>query len=81
MVSEPRSAKGTTETAGPFVQKAATAVQACRSICGEPSNDDTKQVNKSFRLKGEHDELMDSNLRGSVVVCKCELYVPHRIEK
>ena len=36
---------------------------------------------KSFRLKGDHDELMDSDLRGSDVVYKCELYVPHRIKE
>jgi len=29
---------------------------------------------------GEHDELMNSNLRWSDA-CKCELYVPHQIEK
>jgi len=50
---------------GPFAEKLATAIQA----------------SKSFRLKGEHDELMDSHLRGSVVVYKCELYVPHRIKQ
>ncbi|KEH39383.1 hypothetical protein MTR_2g095360 [Medicago truncatula] len=48
----------------------------CWSVCDEPSNGD-----KSFRLKGEHDELMDSHLRGSVIVYKCELYVPHRIKE
>ena len=73
MVSEPGSTKDTTKVAGPlrrdqapcvgpFAEKAATTIQA----------------SNSFRLKGGHDELMESHLRGNVV-CKCELYVPHQI--
>ena len=37
------STKGTTEAAGPFAQKAATAVQTCRSVCGETSNGNTSK--------------------------------------
>ena len=75
----PGSTKGTTEAADPFAQKAATAVQVCRSVVEKPST--VIQASKSFRLREEHDELMDSHLRGSVVVYKCELYVPHQIKK
>ncbi|AET03466.1 hypothetical protein MTR_8g071940 [Medicago truncatula] len=46
--------EGTTEAAGPFAQTPATTIKPI----------------KSFRLKGEHDKLMDSHLRGNVVVYK-----------
>jgi len=77
VVSESRSTKGTTEAAGLFAQKAATTVQ-CRPVAEKLATE--IQASKSFRLREEHDELMNSHLRGGVV-CKCELYVPHRIKK
>ncbi|KEH31905.1 hypothetical protein MTR_4g107695 [Medicago truncatula] len=71
----PGLTKGTTETAessngdtssvGPFAETPATTIQ----------------TSKELPLLGEHDELMDSHLRGSVVVCKCELYVQHGIKQ
>nr|ABD32194.1 hypothetical protein MtrDRAFT_AC148343g10v2 [Medicago truncatula] len=48
VVSEPCSTKGTTEAAGPFAQKVATAVQ-CRSVADKPAT--TIQASKSFRLR------------------------------
>ena len=60
MVVHPVSTKGTTEADGPFVQKSVTVIQA----------------SKSFPLKGEHDKVMDSHLRGSVL-CVSVSYMPH----
>jgi len=51
--------------AGSFAHKAAMAVQ-CRPVAEKPAT--TIQASKSFRLREEHDELMDSHLRGSVGV-------------
>jgi len=66
----PGSTKGTTKAAGPFAQKAATAVQTMSvRLRRKPAT--AIQASKSFRLKGEHDKVMDSHLRGSVVVYKC----------
>jgi len=44
------------------------------------ATDVQQAAHKELKKKGEHDKVMDSHLRGSVV-CKCELYVPHRIKQ
>jgi len=52
-------------------EKAATTIQApCVGSVAEKVAT-TMQANKSFRLRGDQNELMDSHLRDSVV-CKCE---------
>ena len=73
VVSEPHSTKGTIEATDPFVQKAATAVQ-CWSVAEKSAT--AIQASKSFRLKGEHDKVMDSHLRGGVL-CASVSYMSH----
>jgi len=73
VVSEPWFDEGYDRGSWSVAEKPATAVQ-CRSVAEKPAT--TIQASKSFCLKGEHDEYMDSQLRGSVV-CKCELYMSH----
>jgi len=54
VASEPGSTKSVTEAAGPFAQKAATAIQAV-SVRLRRNQQRRYMQSKSFRLKGEHE--------------------------
>jgi len=78
IVSEPRFDEGYDRGRLSVAHKAATRwykqqVAPCAAT--------TIQASKKLPLWEEHDKVMDSHLRESVVVCKCELYVPHRIKE